>query len=138
MSKYLIGFCLGAGAVTLLVIATGTAGAGGLVVIGFVTATICNGIVAFAVGPRLLTVLLKWNSGGSLNSRMACRTTPRVRSKVEDEVVSALLHQGVKHRAAVTATSRAALEAPQEFEALFRAALAVLSTSRTAATASLR
>jgi hypothetical protein len=138
MLKYLLAFCLGAVTVIVLVIATSRAGSAGLVVLGFLTATICNGTVAFVVGPHLLAGSPKRNSGGSLNSRMACRTTPKVRSKVEDEVVSALLHQGVKHRAAVTATSRAALEAPQEFEALFRAALAVLSTSRTAATASLR
>jgi hypothetical protein len=138
MLKYLLAFCLGAITVIALVIATGSAGTAGLVLLGFITATICNGTMAFVLGPRLLAGLLKRNSGRSLNSRMARGTTTKVRSKVEDEVVSALLHQGVKHRAAETATSRAALEAPQEFEALFRAALAVLSTGRTAATASLR
>ena len=137
MLKYLLAFCLGAVTVVALVIATGSAGTAGPVILGFITATICNAAVAFVFGPHLLAAFLK-RSGRSLNSRMARSTKPKVRSKVEDEVVSALLHQGVKHRAAVTATSRAALEAPQEFEALFRAALAVLSTSRTAATASLR
>ena len=130
MSKYLIGFCLGAGTVTLLVIATGAAGTAGLVVIGFVTATICNGTVAFVVGPRLLAGLLKRNSGRAQDRRVAPRTTPKVRSYVEDEVVSALLHQGVKRGEAVTATSRAALEAPQEFEVLFKAALGLLHSGR--------
>ena len=138
MLKYLLAFCLGAVTVVALVIATGSTGRAGLVILGFISATICNAAVAFVVGPRLLAGLQKRNSGGSLKSRMARGTTSKVRSKVEDEVVSALLHQGVKHRAAETATSRAALEAPQEFEALFRAALAVLSTNRTAATPSLR
>src|SRR5215472_15961676 len=116
MLKYLLAFCLGAITVIALVIATGRAGTAGLVVVGFITATICNAMVAFVFGPHVLAAFLKRNSGGSLKSRMARGTTPKVRSKVEDDVVSALLHQGVKPRAAETATSRAALEAPQEFE----------------------
>jgi hypothetical protein len=127
MMRYLLAFLLGALTVTGFVVATG-ARAGGLVVLGFLTATALYGVVTFLIGPQCLMRFLLLVAGEPERPR----PTPRIRtvarrSEVEQEVVSALVLQGVSRRAALKATADAALRAPQEFEQLFKTAIGCLT-----------
>jgi len=135
MLKCSLAFFLGAFMVASFVVATG-AGAGALVALGFVGATISYGLLAYIIGYRRLVRLVNWIFG---NKREHSRRTLRTRTTTRDsnvlaEVVSALVHQGASRSAAVRAAADAASRAPQEeFEPLFRAAVRMLSAKRTVA-----
>lgn len=126
MLKYLVWFFCGAFTVTGLVIATGAQN-GGLVALGFLGATLFYGLLARFIGADRLIRCLRWISGERKRSRRipAMRAASR-RSPVEQDVISALVHQGVSRSAAARATIGAALEAPAQFEPLFKTALGLL------------
>jgi hypothetical protein len=48
------------------------------------------------------------------------------KSEVEQDVISALIHQGASRSAAAKAAANARLKAPEEFEPLFKAAVGLL------------
>jgi hypothetical protein len=126
MLRSLLAFLLGALTVTGFVVATG-ARAGGLVVLGFLTATALYGVVTFLIGSRRLIRFLSLIAGKPARQRprLRIRNVAR-RPEVEQEVVSALVLQGASRRAASKATADAALRAPQEFEQLFKTAISLL------------
>ena len=132
MLKCLLVFFSGAVTVTGFVVATG-ARTGGLVVLGFVMATIFYVLLAFVVGRSRLVRFLSWISGK--RERQSSRRTPSVRavaerSEVEQDVISALVQQGVGRSAAVKATAKAILQSPKDFEPLFRTAVGLLHLRR--------
>jgi hypothetical protein len=118
----------GAVAITACVVASGLQ-SGLLVLLGAVGATAIYGMVCFAVGTRRLIRFLEWISGRRVNrknrAKLPSRTVVR-RSQVEQDVISALVQQGIGRGAAMQATVDAASKAPQQFEPLFRAALTFL------------
>ena len=128
MMKCFLAFISGAVTVTGFVVATG-ARTGGLVALGFVAATIFFGLFVRIIGHRRLVRLLSWifrEPEHPTPRRVSRRSTAAGQSKVELEVVSALVHQGATRNAAVKATADAASQTPQEFEPLFRAAVGML------------
>ena len=133
--RFAIAFFCGAATVTSVVVATGVR-TSGLVMLGFVATNILYGLVICAVRPRRLgTLLLRLSGepqqlkpgGGALRKRPAVRA-----SEVEQQVISALVCQGAKPSTARKATTHAALNTPQEFEPLFKAAIALLRSSTAA------
>jgi len=134
MLKFAIAFFCGAATVTSVVVATGVR-TSGLVMLGFVATNILYGLVICAVRPRRLGRLLlrlsgepqQLKPGGALSKRPAVRS-----SEVEQQVISALVCQGAKPSTARKATTHAALNTPQEFEPLFKAAIRLLTSSTAA------
>ena len=111
---------------TGFIVATGARTAS-LIALGFIVATVCYGTVTLVIGPRRLARFLSWISRERQRPRRSSRMSGVVRqSEIEREVVSALLHQGANRNDAIKATARAALQAPQEFEPLFRTAVGLL------------
>jgi len=132
MLRFAIAFFCGAATVTIFVVATGVR-ASGLVMLGFVATNVLYGLVICAVRPRRLGRLLVRLSGERQQLKRAVRKGAAVRaSEVEQQVISALVCQGAKPRMARKATTDAALNAPQEFEPLFKAAVALLTSSAAA------
>jgi hypothetical protein len=119
------------GTVTGVVVATG-ARTGGLVLLGFLVAIGLCTVLTVVIGPRHITRFLLAVSDGTVKARPTSRvqTARRQQSEVERDVVSALVLQGVSRAAASRATLNAALQAPQDFEQLFRVAVRLLGTSR--------
>jgi hypothetical protein len=124
MLRFLLVFFLGTLSATTCVIATG-AHAGGLVLLGFFTATVFYGLLAF--------LLARWQAFRSWISIDPEKSQPRREScrdiqssQVERQVVSALVHQGATRNVARKAVAEAALLGPREFEPLFRAAVGLL------------
>ena len=123
MRRCFLAFFLGALTVTGFVVATG-ADTGGLLLLGFLIATAFYLLLAVLIGPRRLMRLLSLLSGEVKRSSNTHRTRTVVRrSQVEEDVISALVHQGTSSRTASKVTAAAALQAPQEFEPLFRTAI---------------
>jgi hypothetical protein len=116
--------------VTGCVVATGT-DTGGLLMLGFLIATAFYLLLAVVIGPRRLMRLLSLLSGEPKKSSNTHLTRNVVRrSQVEEDVISALVHQGTSPRTASKVTAAAALQAPQEFEPLFRTAIDLLHFQR--------
>ena len=112
------------------VVATGT-GTGGLQMLGFLIGTAFYLFLAVVIGPRRLMRLLSLLSGEPKKSSNRHRTRNVVRrSQVEEDVISALVHQGTSSRTASKVTAAAALQAPQEFKPLFRTAIDLLRFQR--------
>jgi hypothetical protein len=134
MLRFAIAFFCGAAIVTSFVVATGVR-TSALVMLGFVATNILYGLIICVVHPRRLGRLLlalsgerqQVKPGGAVRKRAAVRA-----SEVEQQVISALVCQGAKPSTARKATTHAALNAPQEFEPLFRAAVALLISSAAA------
>ena len=126
MQRCFLAFFLGALTVTGCVVATGT-DTGGLLMLGFLIATAFYLFLAAVIGPRRLMRLLSLLSGepNKTSNRHRTRNVVR-RSQVEDDVISALVHQGTSSRTGSKVTAAAALQAPQEFEPLFRTAVGLL------------
>jgi hypothetical protein len=100
-----------------------------LVLLGALMATSIYGVVCFALGARRLIRFLEWISGKRFDRKNRPTSPARTvvqRSQVEQDVISALVQQGIGRGAAMRATSDAASRAPQQFEPLFRAALTFL------------
>jgi hypothetical protein len=132
MAKCLVAFMCGAATITACVVASGLQ-AWALVLLGAAMATMLYGVIGFAIGARRLGRSIEWIS--RRRTHRASRTARGVRnivrrSPVEEDVVSALVHQGVARRVALKATLDAASEAPQEFEPLFKAALDFMHKAR--------
>ena len=126
MRRYLLAFFLGALTVTGCVVATG-ADTGGLLLLGFLTATAFYLLLAVVIGPRRLMRLLSLLSREAKKPSKTHRTRNVARrSQVEEEVISALVHQGTGPRTATKVTAVAALQAAQEFEPLFKTAIGLL------------
>jgi len=131
MLRFEIAFFCGAPTVASFVVATG-ARTSGWVMLGFVATNILYGLVICAVRPRRLGRLLlrlsgerqQLKPGGAVRKRAAVRA-----SEVEQQVISALVCQGAKSSTARKATTHAALNAPQEFEPLFKVAVVLLTSS---------
>jgi hypothetical protein len=129
MLRYLLAFFLGALTVTGVIVGTG-ASTGGLVLLGFLAAIGLCAVFTFVIGLGRLSRFLLAISGERQWPMSTPRRTQARRSEVEQEVLAALVSQGATRAAASRATSEAAARAPQEFEQLFRAAVALLSSSR--------
>jgi hypothetical protein len=125
MLKCLVSFMAGAVAITACVVASGLQ-SGALVLLGAVVATAIYGVVCFSLGTPRLIRFLEWISGKRVNRKNRATLPTRTvvqRSPVEQDVIAALIQQGIGRGAAMRATSDAASKAPQQFEPLFRAAL---------------
>ena len=126
MLKNLLAFFFGTVTVTSFVVASG-ARASWLVMVGFIIATLCYGLLAAVIGPRRLVQFLLWIAGEREKPRRTSRTGALARkSEVEQDVISALIQQGASRRAAAKAAADAKLKAPEEFEPLFKAAVGLL------------
>jgi hypothetical protein len=134
MLRFAIAFFCGAATVTSFVVATDVR-TSGLVILGFVATNILYALIICTVRPRRLGRLLLLLSGerrqpkprGPVRKHAAVRA-----SEVEQQVISALVCQGAKPSTARKATAHAALNSPQEFEPLFKAAIALLTSSAAA------
>jgi hypothetical protein len=98
-----------------------------LVVLGFIVATLCYGLLAAVIGPSGLARFLLRIAGERQKPQRTRRVSAVARkSEVEQDVISALIQQGASRRAAMKAAADATLKAPQEFEPLFKAAVGLL------------
>jgi hypothetical protein len=116
----------GAVSVTSFVVASGVR-TSGLLVLGFILATLCYGLLAGVIGPKRLARFLLWIAGERQRPRRPSRAGSVARTpEVEQDVISALIQQCVSRRAAAKAAANAKLKAPDEFEPLFKAAVGLL------------
>ena len=105
MMKCMLAFFSGAVAVTSFVVASG-ARTSWLVVLGFIVATLCYGLLAAVIGPRRLARFLLWIAGERQKPRRPRRVSALARkSEVEQDVISALTQQGASRRAAMKAAA---------------------------------
>ena len=124
--KYLLAFFSGAVAVTSFVVASGAL-TSWLVVLGFIVATLCYGLLTAFIGPgRVARFLLRIAGEHEKPRRTGRASAVARRSEVEQDVISALIQQGASRRVAMKAAADAKLKAPPEFEPLFKAAVGLL------------
>jgi hypothetical protein len=97
------------------------------VLLGFIVATLSYGLLAAVIGPKRVAHFLLLIAGERQRAPRASRVrTMAGKSEVEQDVISALIHQGVSRRAAMKAAEDARLKAPLEFEPLFKTAVGLL------------